>query len=302
MTAQTQNIAILFADVSDSTRLYESLGDVLGRHKVSRCLNTVTEVVNLHQGKVVKTIGDEVMCTFDSADDAVSAACDIHESVERMVLEETATGTIAMAVRIGLHCGAAIVEGNDVFGDAVNTASRMASLAKARQILTTESTVQMLGPPLRSAARCIDRTLVKGKKDTIDIYEILWQPEDATLMASGIMLGKPPPGVMQLRYHDNHVNLNYDDDSLVLGRSHSCDLVVDEPLASRQHLRIECRHGKFYAVDQSTNGTYIQLDNGEEIFLRREQAPLRGSGQISLGRSFRHDPKETIQFSLQAAE
>ena len=302
MAAQNPNIAILFADVSESTRLYESLGDVLGRHKVSRCLSAVTEVVHLHQGQVIKTIGDELMCTFATADDAVAAACDIHESVERMVLDETATGTVPMAVRIGLHCGAAIIEGNDVFGDAVNTASRMVSLAKARQIITTESTVQMLGPPLRSTARCIDRTLVKGKKDTIDIYEILWQPEDATLMASGIMLGKPPPGVLQLQYHDNGVNLNYDDDSLVMGRSHSCDLVVDEPLASRQHLRIECRHGKFYAVDQSTNGTYLRLDSGEEIFLRREQAPLRGAGHISLGRSFRQDPKETIRFSLQSAD
>ena len=74
-------------------------------------------------------------------------------------------------------------------------------------------------------------------------------------------------------------------------------MTVDETLASRQHVRIECRRGKFFIIDQSTNGTYIKAEEtGGETFLRREEAPLTGAGVISLGRSFSENPKEVVKF------
>jgi predicted component of type VI protein secretion system len=59
---------------------------------------------------------------------------------------------------------------------------------------------------------------------------------------------------------------------------------VTGDLISRYHSRIEHRRGKFIITDQSTNGTFIQTEEGQEIFLRREELTLYGSGYISLGK------------------
>ena len=185
-----------------------------------------------------------------------------------------------------------------MFGDAVNLAARMASIAKAGQIITTQSTVEQLSPILRASTRFIDKAPVKGKKDAIDIFEIIWQQEEVTRMATGV-LNQTPSSILRISYRDLELKLDDDQPSIVLGRSHTCDITVDETLASRHHVRIECRRGKFFIIDQSTNGTYVWIDNNDESFLRREEMPLSGSGRISLGRSFNEEPKEVVVFVLE---
>jgi hypothetical protein len=51
-------------------------------------------------------------------------------------------------------------------------------------------------------------------------------------------------------------------------------------------------------VDQSTNGTHVLIEGAAEEFLRREEIPLNGNGQISLGRGFSEDPDEIVEFKL----
>jgi class 3 adenylate cyclase len=297
MAPKTSNLAILFADVAGSTRLFETLGDVAARHKVAECLELLSEVTQRHDGKVIKTIGDEVMCTFPSAEAATQAACEMHEILEEEATEMTEAGPVSLRIRVGMHFGPAILEGGDVFGDAVNVAARMASLSKAGQIITTESTIEQLPPILRASTRFIDRAPVKGKKETIDIYEVIWQQEDVTRMSTAVLADQTAPPVrMRLNYNNSTIEINQDRAQAVLGRSKSADLPVNESLASRQHVRIEYRRGKFFIIDQSTNGTYVKLANDEESFLRREEMPLSGRGQISLGRSFAEDPQEVVDF------
>ena len=79
MAPKTANLAILFADVSGSTKLFETLGDATARVKVAECLESLSEVTRNHSGTVIKTIGDEIMCTFPTAKDAAEAACEMHE-------------------------------------------------------------------------------------------------------------------------------------------------------------------------------------------------------------------------------
>lgn len=297
MSAKTTNLAILFADISGSTRLYELLGDAAARAKVAQCLSLLTAVIDRHDGTVIKTIGDEIMCTFPSAEAAATAACEMHEIIEDDVTEQTAAGPISLAIRVGMHFGPAILEAGDVFGDAVNVAARMASMAKAGQIITTQTAVEEMSPILRASTRFIDRAPVKGKKDTMDIYEVIWQQEDVTRMSTGIGVKSDQAAVhMRLTYHAAQVILNDERTQVVLGRSQSADITVDEALASRQHVRIEHRRGKFFIIDQSTNGTYVKHGNNE-AFLRREEMPLAGNGMISLGRPFSEGPKEVVHFS-----
>ncbi|MBI2969790.1 MAG: adenylate/guanylate cyclase domain-containing protein [Gammaproteobacteria bacterium] len=298
MAPKTANLAILFADVSGSTKLFETLGDATARIKVSECLDTLTDVTKEHHGKVIKTIGDEIMCTFPSADDAASAACNMHEALLEDITEGTGGEATALSIRVGVHYGPAILEGGDVFGDAVNVAARMAAQAKGGQIITTQSTVEKLAPMLRASTRFVDRAPIKGKKEDIEIYEIIWQEEDVTRMATGLLAEEHKPQVrLKVRYNDQEIELNKERAILVMGRSQSCDLPINEKLASRQHVKIELRRDKFFIVDQSTNGTHVLIDGAEEAFLRREEMPLHGNGRISLGKGFSEGPTEVVTFS-----
>jgi len=295
MAPKKTQLTILFADISGSTRLYEVLGDAPARAKVASCLQMLTEVTGRHGGTVIKTIGDEIMCTFPTAAVAVAAACDMHEMLEDDITEQTAAGPISLTIRVGLHHGPAILDAGDVFGDAVNVAARMASMAKAGQIITTQSTIEALPPILKASSRFIDRAPVKGKKETMDIFEVLWQQEDITRMSTGVIPEPADRAELQLRYHDVKLTLDADRTQVVMGRSKSADIAIAEALASRQHVRVEHRRGKFFIIDQSTNGTYV-LSDGNEAFLRREEMPLSGSGKISLGRSFSENPQEVVHF------
>ena len=297
MAPKTTNLTILFADISGSTRLYELLGDAPARAKVATCLEMLTEVTERHNGTVIKTIGDEIMCTYPNAETAVAASCEMHEMLDDDVTEQTSEGPISLAIRIGLHHGPAILEAGDVFGDAVNVASRMASMSKAGQIITTQTTVEELSPILKASTRFIDRAPVKGKKETMDIFEVLWQQEDVTRMSTGVIPEPLERVQLKLTYHDVNVTMDNDRTQVVMGRSKTADITVAEALASRQHVRLEHRRGKFFIIDQSTNGTYV-MNGDDEAFLRREEMPISGSGQISLGRSFSENPQEVVHFNV----
>jgi adenylate cyclase len=298
MAPKTSNLAILFADISGSTRLYELLGDVAARAKVASCLDQLTDVIKRHRGTVIKTIGDEVMCTFPDAEAAATAACEMHETIEDDATEQTAAGPISLAIRVGMHYGPAILEAGDVFGDAVNVAARMASMAKAGQIITTQMAVETMSPILRASTRFIDRAPVRGKKETMDIFEVIWQQEDVTRMSTGIIAKPEIAARMRLTHHGATIYIGSERPQVVLGRSKTADMTVDEVLASRQHVRIEFRRGKFFIIDQSTNGTYVKYPNNE-AFLRREEMPLTGNGMISLGRPFSESPQEVVHFSAE---
>ena len=296
MAPKTTNLAIVFADIAGSTKLYDTLGDQVARAKVAETLQTISKVVKNHGGTVIKTIGDEVMCTFPDAETAANACCEMHESLEEV--NANIEDKTVIAIRIGMHYGPAIMESGDVFGDAVNLAARMAAQAKANQIITTLSTVDKLSPVLRASARFVDHAPIKGKQEEIDIYEIIWQEEDVTRMATGMLDAKKTPEVkLRLNYHNNEVLINKQKSSCMLGRSRDCDLPVNEKLASRQHVRIELRRDKFFIIDQSTNGTHVRTDNGEDAFLRREEMPINGNGKISLGKGFNENPTEIVSFT-----
>ena len=295
MGPKTSSLSIVFADIAGSTRLYEILGDATARQLVAQCLGVMSEVITKHGGRVIKTIGDEIMCTFPTAEQAVEASMDMQEAVAEDLPEINPNAPADMAVRIGLHYGQAILEGGDVFGDAVNVAARMAGLAKGGQIITTQSTAEALPPILQAGTRHLDRITVKGKSEVVNIYEVIWQAEDVTRMATGILATETARARLRLRYHELEVTLEQRTGPFILGRGKKADMVVNDGLASREHARFETRRGKFVLIDQSTNGTYVITPDGPG-YLRREEAILTGQGRISLGRDLKENPTEVVLF------
>ncbi len=163
MSPKSANLAIMFADISGSTRLFEVLGDSNARAIIAETLHVLTDIVHTYSGKVIKTIGDEIMCTFPTADDATNAACQMQEDLDEINTTQDADKP-EIKIRVGLHFGPALLEGGDVFGDAVNVAARMAAQAKGGQIITTKTTLDLLEPIMQASARFVDNAPIKGKK------------------------------------------------------------------------------------------------------------------------------------------
>jgi class 3 adenylate cyclase len=276
-------LSIVFADIAGSTRLYELLGDAQARALIADCLGILSEQTARYGGKVIKTIGDELMSTFPCADPAVEAAMAMQDAVVHELPRRNSATPADMAVRIGLHHGPAILDDGDVFGDAVNVAARMAAAAKGRQIITTRETAEGLGISLRSTTRHLDRIAVRGKIDDIDIYEVIWQADDVTRMATDVIESLPRSAVLSVEYRGTRVEIDQNTAALIMGRGKLADVVIEDAMASREHARIECRRGKFVLIDMSTNGTYLLTPEGP-AYLRRGEQVLTGSGQIALGR------------------
>jgi adenylate cyclase len=299
-TAQTQplrhataaEVAILFADIAGSTRLYETLGDAQAKALIDECLDTMRTVIERHAGRVIKTIGDEIMCTFPDADRGHLAAIDMQLKVAGLPI----VSGLKRSIRIGFHAGVVIEECGDVFGDTVNTAARMSVLAKGDQIITTLSTVERLSPMLRESTRRIAALTVKGKADDINICEVIWQGGDDLTMMTLSGGGYAAQIELHLTHGAQRLVLGHSGAGIVLGRDASCQIVIADRKASRLHARIERRRDKFFLVDQSTNGTFISIAGEAEISLRREELMLRGQGRIVFGHCAGEPGQETVEF------
>jgi adenylate cyclase len=284
-------IAVLFADVAGSTHLYEQLGDVRALDMMSRCIDLARDAAAEFGGRLVKTIGDEAMLVFPTADQAAAAAAEIQSRMSAL----SCADELRLAFRIGFHFGSAIERDGDVFGDSVNIAARMAALAKGGQIILSAATAEALSPYLRAQLRELDVVTVKGKDRDIDIMELTWQdPAELTQMVA-----RPSfrAAEVELRHGARTIRLNADTLVITLGRDAQNDVVIADRLASRFHARIERRRDKFALIDQSSNGTYVTFDGEHEILLHHEELPLRGRGRIGFGHSCEPDPVETVSFT-----
>lgn len=290
-----REMAVLFADISGSTRLYEQLGDAQAFAAIDNCLARLRRLTEAHQGRVVKTIGDEIMAVFPDAGLAVQTACEMQMEMEA----QPPLGETRVMIRIGFHYGSVIESqaDGDVFGDTVNIAARMASIANGGQIITSEATVKQLPPIMRSSIRALDALTVKGKAEDIRVFEVIWQESsDMTMMVSRTFTPPQVEPVLRLVHAGEEFIVNAQRPSLTMGRGDQADIVFQDRRASRVHARIERRRDKFVYVDQSANGSYLTFRGEDEVELRREEVVLRGNGSISLGHPYQKDPSEVVEF------
>ena len=282
---------VLFADVSGSTKLYETVGDREAHAAIELCVKLFSALATQHGGRVVKTIGDEVMAVFPDASLAGAAARDIQLGIQDMAPVDK----VRLGVRIGFHLGAIVERDGDVFGDTVNLAARLTEMASKGQIITSLETVDRLAPMQKMDARRLYSIPVKGREKEVEICELMWtDTDDATQLV--VQRASTDAGdSLRLVYRTRVVMLGAERRAVVLGRDATADLVVADRMASRAHCEIEQRQDKFVISDRSANGTYLSIDGDREIVLRREEALLRGHGFITLGQS-RSTATEFVEF------
>ena len=289
-------VAVLFADIAGSTKLYDALGDTDAKIMIDEALVALQVITQRHRGRVIKTIGDEVMCVFPGAERGFLAAMDMQTVVNALVV----TKGVKRMIRVGFHAGPVIEEKGDVFGDTVNVAARMAGLAKGMQIMTTRTTVDALPAALRASTRPIASLAVKGKAEELVVCEVLWQEGDDLTMAAGSLQIAEPKVELVLRHGGREVVLSGDRPTVMAGRDSACDIVIADPKASRQHARFEKRRDKFFITDQSSNGTFNTFTGEGEVALRREEAMLRRSGRIVFGHSAADATGDSVEFAVRS--
>ncbi|HEX4998565.1 MAG TPA: adenylate/guanylate cyclase domain-containing protein [Terriglobia bacterium] len=165
------SVTILFSDIQGSTTYFERKGDVEGLAMVERHHALLEPVIERSGGRVVKTIGDAIMASFVSPVGAVKAAIGMQRALEADRVgrpEEEQTH-----IRVGLHTGLGLVKSDDVYGDVVNTASRVQHQAQPDQILITDV---LLDAARDAGAQCVrlGRAEMKGKDEPLDVYAVAW--------------------------------------------------------------------------------------------------------------------------------
>lgn len=276
-----EQLAILFADVCDSTTIYESMGDARAHATINRLFALLGDKVKANGGKVIKTLGDGMVCQFGAADSAFRAACAMQEGV---TAEDSDSGS-KMMIKVSFTWGPVVTEAGDVFGDTVNVCARLVGAAGPEQVLTTQETVEALSPGLRISCRELYPVRVKGRAEEVEVCEVLWRsdPDITEVFSRSQINAAMREWILKLSYGGGTIVVE-PTGSARLGRDKTNEVVVTSSKASRVHARIYGRGANFVIADQSSNGTFLAIDgNAREVALRRDEAMLGERGAIGLG-------------------
>lgn len=284
-------VAILLADVTGSTSLYEAIGDAGAADQVRSCLDWMRDVVTATGGSFVSSKGDDVLATFAEPAAALAAA---ERIMAGMPMGE-------LSVHAGVHFGTVIAGGSDIYGDAVNLTARLASLANAGEVLVSGDLVRRLPPGQATALRPLSAMWCKGKALAVEVYAI---EDDAPLQTEIVLV----PGRGAAAADGVGVTLDFDGSRhfideggrLTLGRAPENDVVVSRPWVSRQHATIAVAHGRAQLTDRSSYGSYVVDTLGCEIVALRETIVLIGAGRISLGTSVATADAAIISYEIRA--
>jgi class 3 adenylate cyclase len=166
----TKPVTILLTDIEGSTEYFDKHGDVEGRLLVDQHNRLIFPVISRFRGKIIKTTGDGVMASFRVAANAIKAAIGIQQLLAQQRRQHAA---YVPKVRIGVHTGEAIVEDEDVFGDVVNVAVRLASRGKGDEIFVSGQTATELE---KKEFRLVRKGSFrpKGKARALTIYRCRW--------------------------------------------------------------------------------------------------------------------------------
>lgn len=272
MSVAEARVALLFADISGSTALYEERGDGPALAIISICRCCMAQAISEAGGQLVKNLGDGVMAVFDDAGAALRAAREMQEALTTMPGQP--------GLRVGVHFGPVLAENGDYFGDTVNVAARLMDLARSGEVLTSLQTALALPPPLRNQLESVGLHQLKGRAETIDVYQLRHQ---ATPCQPVQMTRTVTQDRLELTWSDTgRLTLGEELPVASLG-SGSADEVCLGGEVQPGHGRIEWQGDSYVLVDCSDVGIHLVYPGQPPLFLRHEEAPLRGAGEIRLG-------------------
>ena len=165
--------AILYADVANYSGL---TGENEERtHRIlSANLDLFSEAIRIHNGKVVHYAGDAILAEFTTVTEALNCAVE----VQRELLDHDADNSVLSSVqfRVGVNLGEVIVDRDDIYGDGVNIAARLESMAEAGGICISESVYAAVGNKLSLEYEFMGEQSVKNIAEPVRAYRVLLAP------------------------------------------------------------------------------------------------------------------------------
>jgi class 3 adenylate cyclase/pimeloyl-ACP methyl ester carboxylesterase len=162
--------AILAADVAGYSRLMsEDEAGTLAELKSQRS-TLIEPAIARHGGRVVKLMGDGLLAEFGSVVEAAACATEIQREVD--VRNRGKSDDELMRLRIGVHLGDVIIDGDDIYGDGVNIAARLESIAEPGGICLSRQAFDQIDGKLPLASRALGPQMLKNIPKPVDVYAI----------------------------------------------------------------------------------------------------------------------------------
>jgi adenylate cyclase len=276
--------AILHADLAGSVRMTEGDEDLTFRHLTSVRREIWRPAIESAGGSLVNSTGDSMLAEFGSAVAAVAAAIDIQERMARF--NEPLGEEQRLMFRIGVHLGEVIVdeEHSDIFGDGVNLAERIQTLAEPGGIAASRALRDVAELKIEYAFVDGGEHQVKNVSRSLHIYHV--RRRDVT--PTKTMISAPATLRFQgadLEGRKFGFNLKFDklmekSEGLVIGRAFECDGVLSHSTVSRQHARLVLADNVLQIEDLgSTNGTAVD----GVIVHAGTKRPLQAGARLRIG-------------------
>jgi adenylate cyclase len=291
--------SVLVAEVTGAAPLAEKLGAAEAARAVDRALARAERSIQAYAGSRLPAEPGHLTASFPRSDSAALAANDMIKRISQL----PPVSGINLAVRVVLHAGA----GAQLDPADMDVALSLLPFAAAGQILVSNEAVSQFSEGMRANLNSSTQLAVQTGGLEMPLLEL--QPGNLQVLNSHGPLTVPPPqpSIMPssrprpvpstaaegeaartrllLRYHGASMLVSEHKPVLLAGREEANDLVVTDRRASRQHARIEWRHGHFVLIDSSTNGTYLVDEHGVEVLLKRGECELPPHGRIGFGYS-----------------
>lgn len=278
---------VVFADLSGSTGLFESAGDLAATQMVTQCTQMLARHFARCGGDVVKYLGDGVLALFDDTVAAVQAAVRMNQA-----MAEDGLGTVRtpnLGAKAGIGYGSIVRHEGDCYGDAVNVAARLSDRAQAGETLIGEAVFACLPDSLRMACCSLDSISIKGKTSPQRVWRVdIARTAETTLTTSlnlhELINGPRCQPRIDLEYRGQYARLRGDNAPLELGRLPAAGFFIDEARVSRKHARIEWVGRQCVFTDFSSNGSWVRFAaSPTPVVVRRASCLLFGEGEIGLG-------------------
>jgi class 3 adenylate cyclase len=163
--------AVMFTDIVNSTDMTARLGDIRSVEMVRAHDSMVRRALTRAHGREIKHTGDGLMASCDDVVAAVECACAIQRAFE----EFNRDSTEKLQVRIGVHSGEPVQDGNDIFGATVQMSARICAHAAPGAILISDAVRREL--PDSFSLNALGPCHLKGFADPIALYDVCWSKE-----------------------------------------------------------------------------------------------------------------------------
>ena len=162
---EVEEVTVAFTDLEGFTSFTDAHGDTAAATLINEHQRAAGPIVRRWHGRVVKHLGDGLLCTFPDANGGIRAA-----------LELLGTAPSPLRLRAGLHVGEAVVTPDDVVGHVVNIAARVTETAKGNQVVVTAETARAAGPIPGAEFRRLRKRRLKGLSERMELCEVVPAP------------------------------------------------------------------------------------------------------------------------------